>query len=59
MSLIFGFGHWYQDVFEIKIYQIGNLMFLCIVAFVGDGLTAHMDSSNIDNFDLKLYLNRF
>ncbi len=34
-------------------------MFLCIIAFVGDGLTIHMDSSNTNDFDLKLYLNRF
>jgi hypothetical protein len=34
-------------------------MFLCIVAFVGEGLTIHMDWKNMEGFDLKLYLSRF
>jgi hypothetical protein len=33
-------------------------MSLCIVAFVGEGLTIHMDWSNIEGSDLKLYFNR-
>ncbi len=59
MSFIFGFGHWNQNVYEIKVYQSGNLMFLCIVAFVGDGLVTHMDWPNTKGSGLKLYLNRF
>jgi hypothetical protein len=34
-------------------------MFLCIVAFVGDGLAAHVDLPNTKGSDLKLYLSRF
>jgi hypothetical protein len=43
MSFILWFGHGNQDVYEIKIYYIMNLMFLYIVAFFGEELTAHMD----------------
>jgi len=34
-------------------------MLICIVAFVGDGLVAHMDRLNIEGFNLKLYLSKF
>jgi hypothetical protein len=59
MSLIFWFGHGNQNVSKIKIYQIRNLMFLCIVAFVEEGLPTHMDQKNTEGSNLKPYLNRF
>jgi len=43
MSFILWSGHEDQNVYEIKVYQMKNLMFLYIVAFVREGLTAHMD----------------
>jgi len=41
------------------VFQMGNSMFLCIVAFVWDGLAIHMDWPNTKGSDLKLYLSRF
>jgi hypothetical protein len=34
-------------------------MLLCIVAFVGERLVAHMDWKNIKGSNLKLHLSRF
>jgi len=43
MSLILWSGHENQNVYEIKVYQMKNLMFLYIAAFVREGLATHMD----------------
>jgi hypothetical protein len=58
-SVILWSRHGDQDVFKIRVYQIRNLMPLCIVAFVGEGLVAHMDWKNIKGFNLKLHFSRF
>ncbi len=30
-------------MYEIRVYKTMNSMYLCIVAFVGDGLVPHVD----------------
>ncbi len=41
--LILWSGHVDLDAFETRVYQIKDLMILCIVALIGKGLAIHMD----------------
>jgi len=34
-------------------------MFICIVAFVGNGFIVHVGRPNMKGFNFKLYLSRF